>query len=1071
MENNGVDPHGEVIKPLIEARNWAALVCHGIAHQYPPAFTYAIEILKTANGPRIRTFHILAEYLTGLFLPQQTITRETLEGIMPSLEDNERQALIALSIMRDAQLDPSEAALPIDLQGPLLQRCVIASQHGMRLGKELANPDLVAFFTLKWGEALCATGALDQARKVFKQALILIHTLFRATPRMYHKVHERILLKVAVIAIKHGNINLAHKQCDAALRLRRQLDPQDFRRTRPEMAATLVMLAQAQRLAHDLKAAHLNYKRALHIRRELAHEDFAQYAPYLALTLNYLGKNARQLGRAKSARSWLQESLILQEHLADVNPRQHCIQLARVLFNLGTVCWDTHEYEKAGSYFQKAVDIQRHQFKQGNSTILEELSDSLANMGNVQKECKRWHYALDSYHEALNIRSTLNDIESNQHVNALVLLHNNIGAVYNELEYWKDSYDHFVAATQLVPTAISGNLIDSLALMTPELFINAGLLVRKKNTAMGWPSYKTAFSLLQQGCHLTEKYRGILFVTEARDRVVTQLFDLYLLHIENCLDLLRANNVSIDERRSVLGELLWASESIRSRQLLDRLGSVDSTIAMPQLTDWIDELSKINLELNQTATKFEHKSYSQTERGTTLAKNKGVRPDYGPDQRIKTEGALKRNRGKLVKIGELDRSRHQILKRIHKYYMQGVSGTGISAKSCEEIWNIIPDDRPTAFVQFTVISDKALALILLKRPCVDTIPIELTSVTPDWIKNTVADWIVECQYSSRRGVKTFVAEWDKNTPPLLQEISDAIILPILRKIPNDIMRLVVSPHHFLQLLPFHICPLDDAQRLCDLYEVVYTPSFSLLRQREEDGIDARTGEMLLVENPTGDLRFSQLECLAIRQQHPNCGLINHVKLGAATKKEFVASAVSCRVMHYSGHGMCDVRQPRRSRIRLSDGFIGLEDMFERVRLPRCKLAVLNGCETGMSAHNLIEPKSLAAGFMFAGTRCVISSLWTLPDLSSALTMSKFYELWHAGQAPSPALRSAQKWLRQIKNADEAVRIVRKLANSLFDKDHTQRLCDEAEELLTGSGNHPFASPVHWGPFICTGMGY
>ena len=39
--------------------------------------------------------------------------------------------------------------------------------------------------------------------------------------------------------------------------------------------------------------------------------------------------------------------------------------------------------------------------------------------------------------------------------------------------------------------------------------------------------------------------------------------------------------------------------------------------------------------------------------------------------------------------------------------------------------------------------------------------------------------------------------------------------------------------------------------------------------------------------------------------------------------------------------------------------------------------------------------NLPTGFLYAGARCVISTLWAINDLSGSLVMAKFHELWDA----------------------------------------------------------------------------
>jgi len=61
---------------------------------------------------------------------------------------------------------------------------------------------------------------------------------------------------------------------------------------------------------------------------------------------------------------------------------------------------------------------------------------------------------------------------------------------------------------------------------------------------------------------------------------------------------------------------------------------------------------------------------------------------------------------------------------------------------------------------------------------------------------------------------------------------------------------------------------------------------------------------------------------------------------------------------------------------------------------------------------------LSAALLRAGFAGVISSLWPVSDLSTAILMERFYRLWREeGLAPAHALRQAQQWLRDATTAE------------------------------------------------------
>jgi CHAT domain-containing protein len=100
---------------------------------------------------------------------------------------------------------------------------------------------------------------------------------------------------------------------------------------------------------------------------------------------------------------------------------------------------------------------------------------------------------------------------------------------------------------------------------------------------------------------------------------------------------------------------------------------------------------------------------------------------------------------------------------------------------------------------------------------------------------------------------------------------------------------------------------------------------------------------------------------------------------------------------------------------------------------------------------------------------VVSTLWPVDDLSTALLMAEFYRRHIAeGQAPAGALRGAQLWLRdatagQLKLADNYERVYqasgRKDARALLGMRFYR-----ANPAAT-----PYAHPYYWAGFVFSGV--
>jgi CHAT domain-containing protein len=72
----------------------------------------------------------------------------------------------------------------------------------------------------------------------------------------------------------------------------------------------------------------------------------------------------------------------------------------------------------------------------------------------------------------------------------------------------------------------------------------------------------------------------------------------------------------------------------------------------------------------------------------------------------------------------------------------------------------------------------------------------------------------------------------------------------------------------------------------------------------------------------------------------------------------------------------------------------LGNLFERgFDFKKCRLVVLSACETGLIdfTNESDEYIGLPSGFLYAGSSSVVSSLWTVDDMSTAYLMIKFLQ--------------------------------------------------------------------------------
>lgn len=122
------------------------------------------------------------------------------------------------------------------------------------------------------------------------------------------------------------------------------------------------------------------------------------------------------------------------------------------------------------------------------------------------------------------------------------------------------------------------------------------------------------------------------------------------------------------------------------------------------------------------------------------------------------------------------------------------------------------------------------------------------------------------------------------------------------------------------------------------------------------------------------------------------------------------------LVHFATHALLDLRHPELSGVVLSlydaagrprDGFLRINDLY-RLNMP-AELVVLSACESALGHSDGAEGVfNLARAFFYAGTRRVLSSLWTVDDRASTEFMKQFYRaLLQRQRTPDAALREAQ----------------------------------------------------------------
>lgn len=352
-------------------------------------------------------------------------------------------------------------------------------------------------------------------------------------------------------------------------------------------------------------------------------------------------------------------------------------------------------------------------------------------------------------------------------------------------------------------------------------------------------------------------------------------------------------------------------------------------------------------------------------------------------------------------------------------------------------------------------------------------------------------------------------DWWKNLGEELKKLSAILhIDEILTLIPKHCDQLILIPHQFLHLLPLHALPVsqnsENSPCLLDLFPggVGYAPSCQLLQQvQQRQRPDFQS--LFAIQNPTEDLNYTDLEVQVIQSYFNTSNVL--IKAAATLTAINDTDLNTYHCAHFSCHGSFNLINPNKSALILAnapvadaalkqnkerylnlrlgethdlDKCLTLDKIFS-LKLEKCRLVTLSACETGLIdfQNRSDEYIGLPSGFLLAGSPSVVSSLWTVNDVSTSFLMIKFYENLfkldnlEAGEV-AIALKQAQTWLRNL--TIEELNIFKKEHKLEIKKVLAQlrkgqrKIVKESWKRIKQRQPLPFANPFYWAGFTASG---
>lgn len=423
---------------------------------------------------------------------------------------------------------------------------------------------------------------------------------------------------------------------------------------------------------------------------------------------------------------------------------------------------------------------------------------------------------------------------------------------------------------------------------------------------------------------------------------------------------------------------------------------------------------------------------------------------------------------------QLEMAEAEFAKLQDEVYSYGSDASNFTSDSisAEEIQNALPD-ASTAAVQF-MLTEKSGHIVLLTKEKVALV--ELPDCSSQEVFSIAGDLLGDVG-SEKLGDGV---ERNRRIEQAIARIGRIAIQPLATAIPSGIQRLILAPHQGMHVMPLHACLVAEGRLLCDYFEVQFVPSFSIwckCLRRERSS----TGEVLLLDANSDDLNYREPEIKSICKRFP--AAVTVMSAENASKDEVFSSLRNAAVLHYIGHAEFDFENPLEAVLKYGDETkrLSLREVFVRANPAKARLVVLSACETGLFRPDLLDEYiSFPTAFLFAGARCVVSSLWRVPDLPTMLLMDRFYGNVQDGLNESLALHFAQKWLRgvadhRVESLDTGAEVSTYVRESgileCIDDPMLREICEfEMSDIAEDYPDMPpFAAPLNWAGFVMSGV--
>jgi CHAT domain-containing protein/tetratricopeptide (TPR) repeat protein len=510
------------------------------------------------------------------------------------------------------------------------------------------------------------------------------------------------------------------------------------------------------------------------------------------------------------------------------------------------------------------------------------------------------------------------------------------------------------------------------------------------------------------------------------------------------------------------------SERYRSQRLVDLMAS-----------SHLSQSENIPPKVQELLQKYEElQQHIDTERQIYKSEN----------NRSKTRAIWKADNNEKIKSLEI--AKQEIWEQLRKEDPILAGEIQVQPLSLSEVQQLIDHPKTAILSFYTTDSDTHIFIITQNSIYLHTCMGEGLERLQNWIAQ---NWLLNYIHHPEK--------WKNEMEHFLHELGERLQLSkIIYQYLQDIEELIIEPHLLLHQIPFAALPTGEYQEyLVDRFLIRYTPSCQILdfchqnKNKKRLNLDIQDLQYGIVADTVDNdpLPFSRWEDEQIAKMFNIPADKRLIGSSQATVQNYRKLAEQVQILHSCHHAESCLYNPLESQLKLGDGSITLGQLMSpEWRLPNLIDVFLSCCETNLDNPDITDNLlTLSTGFLCAGAISVISSLWQVDDLATALFSIFYYQQRQEGKNRPEALKQAQIKLRELRKADleeisQAVENQRKQARNQkkqypedskeylecdFQHKKSLKILNTINYIQKSTAEFPFAHPRYWSAFIAQGL--